>query len=37
MEKEASPRTTFGTNFFPFNLFQGTAKPQNCGGKVEKR
>ena len=37
MEKEASPRTTFGTNFFPFNLFQGTAKPQNCGGKEEKR
>ena len=36
MENEASSRTTFGTIFFPFHVFQGTAKPQNCGGKVEK-
>ena len=37
----SSPRyiqnKTFGTFFFSFDLFQGTAKPQNRGGKVEPK
>ena len=36
IQNEASSRTTFGT-FFSFDLFQGTAKPQNRGGKVETK
>ena len=28
---------TFATIYFPFNLFQGTAKPQNRLGEVETK
>ena len=36
-ENKVSSRTTFATIYFPFNLFQGTAKPQNRRGKVETK
>ena len=37
IDNKVSSRTTFATIFFPFNLFQGTAKPQNRRGKVKTR
>ena len=33
IQNKASPRTTFGTFFFSFDLFQCPVKPQNPGGK----
>ena len=36
-ENKVSSRTTFATIYFPFNLFQGTAKPQNRLGEVETK
>ena len=38
VQKKANSRTTLSTFFFfSFDLFQGTAKPQNCRGKLESK
>ena len=37
IQNKVNSRTTFSTFFFPFDLFQGTAKPQNCRGKLEPK
>ena len=37
IENKVSSRMTFAIIFFPFYLFQGTAKPQNRRGKVKTK
>ena len=37
IQTKANSSTTFSIFFFLFDLFQGTAKPQNCRGKLEPK
>ena len=37
VQNKANSRATFSTFFFSFDLFQGTAKPQNRRGKLESK